>query len=243
MAFSTVHSVKDAEFIMQFDPPVFKVASIDVTYLDFLAELARFKKPIILSTGMSYLREIEEAIEVILKKNNEEIALLHCISCYPPEPENVNLRNIVTLKKAFGLPVGFSDHSPSNYMASASIVLGSCIIEKHVTLDRNMEGPDHPFALEPEGMKDLVLAVRGVEKSLGAYQRYLSDAELQSRIQIRRSIIARSKIKQGEMLSQEKLKIARPGTGIEPKNLRFLLGKRAKVDIDKEVVIKLDMLE
>ncbi|KAF0135269.1 MAG: N-acetylneuraminate synthase [Candidatus Saganbacteria bacterium] len=241
--FSTVHSIKDAEFIMQFDPPVFKIASIDVAYLDFLGELAKFKKPIILSTGMSYLREIEEAVETILRNGNDQIALLHCVSCYPPNPEVVNLKNIVTLIKTFGLPVGFSDHSPDNYMAMASIALGACIIEKHITLDRKMEGPDHPFALEPSGMQELVRAVREVEKSLGSYQRNLSQAELDARKIIRRSIVARCRINKGEQLSREKLKMTRPGTGIEPKNLGLIVGRKVKVDIDKEDVIQEGMLE
>ena len=178
-----------------------------------------------------------------MKSGNDQISLLHCVSCYPPKPEVVNLKNILTLKKAFDLPVGFSDHSPDNYMAIASVALGACIIEKHVTLDKNMEGPDHPFALDPEGMKELVASVREVEKALGSTERILSEEERESRIQIRRSIIARSKIEKGEALSHEKLKMARPGTGIEPKNLGFVIGKKAKVVIDKEDVIKLDMLE
>ena len=243
MAFSTVHSIKDAEFVMQFDPPAFKVASIDVTYFEFLEELAKFKKPVILSTGMSYLSEIEEAVETILRNGNDQIALLHCVSCYPPKPETVNLRNIEMLRKAFGLPTGFSDHSPNNYMALASMALGSCIIEKHVTLDRAMKGPDHPFALEPEMMRELAASVREVEAALGVCKRQLSEGELASRKQIRRSIVARNKIKRGEILSRANLKFTRPGTGIEPKNIQFIAGRKARTDIAQEDIITLDMVE
>jgi sialic acid synthase SpsE len=243
LPFSTVHSVKDAEFIMQFDPGVFKVASIDVSYLDFLAELAKFKKPIILSTGMSYFREIEEAVDIISRENNNQLALLHCVSCYPPQPEIINLRNIVTLSRVFDLPVGFSDHSPNNYSAFASVALGAAIIEKHITLDKNAGGPDHPFSLNPGGMRELIKGVKEIERSLGSFKRDLSESELEIRSQVRRSVVARDEIKEGEIISRSKLKFVRPGTGIEPKNLNFIVGRKAKVKIDKEEILQKDMLE
>jgi len=241
--FSTVHSVKDAEFIMQFSPPVFKVASIDVSYLDFLAGLAAFKKPIIISTGMHYLGEIEEAVQAVKKQGNDQLALLHCVSCYPPEPETVNLRNIEMLEKAFGVPVGFSDHSPDNYMDIAAVALGACIIEKHVTLDRTMKGVDHPFSLEPEGMKDLVEGVRQAEKAMGTYNRNLSAAELDSRQMVRRSIAARFDIKKGSVFNRENLKLVRPGTGLHPRYYEQILGRKAAVDIEKEDLITWDKIE
>ncbi|MFC1585760.1 N-acetylneuraminate synthase family protein [Fibrobacterota bacterium] len=240
---STVHSAKDAEFVMQFDPPAFKVASIDVSYLEFLRELAGFNKPIILSTGMSQLGEIEKAVQAILSEGNDKLTLLHCVSCYPPEPEIVNLRNIILLRKAFGLPVGFSDHHPENYLAASSIALGACILEKHITLDRNMEGPDHPFALEPEGIRELVVASREVEAALGSSQRSLSVREMESRKQIRRSIVARCDINPGELIKREMLKMSRPGTGIEPEQVNFIIGRKAQVLIEKDDVITMEMLD
>ena len=240
--FSTVHSVKDAEFIMQFNPPVFKVASIDVSYLDFLSGLAAFKKPIIISTGMHYLGEIEEAVQAVKKQGNDQVALLHCVSCYPPNPETVNLRNIVMLEKAFGVPVGFSDHSPDNYMDVAAVALGACIIEKHVTLDRTMKGVDHPFSLDPEGMKDLVKGVRMAEKAMGTFNRNLSAAELDSRQMVRRSIAARCDIKKGSVFNRENLKLVRPGTGLHPRYLEQILGRKAALDIEKENLITWEMI-
>ncbi|UCH93365.1 MAG: N-acetylneuraminate synthase family protein [Candidatus Aminicenantes bacterium] len=242
-AFSTVHSVKDAEFIMQFNPPVFKVASIDVSYLDFLKGLAAFNKPIILSTGMHYLGEIEEAVHAIRREGNDQLAVLHCVSCYPPKPETVNLRNIVMLEKAFDLPVGFSDHSPDNYMDIAAVALGACIIEKHVTLDRTMKGVDHPFSLEPDGMKYLVKGVREAEKALGTWGRNLSNEELGTRQMVRRSVAARFDIKRGDTFSRENLKLVRPGTGLHPRYLEQILGKKAAVDIKKEDLITWDMVK
>jgi sialic acid synthase SpsE len=242
-AFSTVHSVKDAGFIMQFNPPLFKVASIDVSYLDFLKGLAAFKKPIILSTGMHYLGEIEEAVHAVRQQGNDQLALLHCVSCYPPEPGTVNLKNIEMLAKAFDLPVGFSDHSPDNYMDVAAVALGACIIEKHVTLDRNMKGVDHPFSLEPDDMRDLVKGVRMAEKALGVYSRNLSTEEMGSRKMVRRSAAARFDIKKGEVFTRENLKLVRPGTGIHPGYFEQILGRRAAVDIGKEDLITWEMIE
>lgn len=241
--FSTVHSGRDAEFLTQFDPPVFKVASIDVTYLDFLADLAGFKRPIILSTGMHYLGEIEAAVETILAKGNDDLAILHCVSNYPPRPADVNLNNITMFRHAFGLPVGFSDHHPENFMDVAAVALGACIIEKHVTLDRTMLGPDHPFALDPHWMRDLVKSVRDTEAAMGSTKRVLSESELKSRVVTRRSFVAREDIKAGEPLTAGNIKLTRPGTGIHPKHKEQLIGRKAKVDIEKEVVISWDMLD
>jgi N,N'-diacetyllegionaminate synthase len=241
--FSTVHSVKDAEFIMQFDPPVFKVASIDVSYLDFIEGLAGFGKPIILSTGMHFLGEIEAAVDAVRRKGNNQLALLHCVSCYPPKPETVNLNNITTLRQAFDVPVGFSDHSPDNYMDVAAVALGACIIEKHVTLDRNMKGVDHPFSLEPDDMRDLVKGVRMAEKSLGSYSRQVSEDEMYSRKLVRRSVAARFDIQEGETFTRENLKLVRPGTGLHPKYYNGLLGKKASKRIEKEDLVTWEMVE
>ncbi|MCP5053732.1 MAG: hypothetical protein GY940_41585 [bacterium] len=241
--FSTVHSAKDAEFIMQFDPPLFKVASIDVTYLDFLADLAAFRKPIILSTGMHYLGEIEEAVETIYKKGNQDLALLHCVSNYPPRPGDVNLNNITMFQKAFELPVGFSDHHPENFMDVAAVALGACIIEKHVTMDRTLSGPDHPFALDPHWMRDLVKSVRDTEAAMGSYKRVLSESELKSRVMTRRSFLARRDIKAGETLTAENTKLTRPGTGIHPRYKEQVLGRKAKTGIGKEDIISWEMID
>lgn len=241
--FSTVHSARDAEFVMQFDPPVFKVASLDVTFFDFLSDLAGFGKPIILSTGMHYLGEIEEAVETILKKGNDQLALLHCVSVYPPKPEMVNLNNIPMLQQAFGLPVGFSDHHPANHMDVAAVALGACIIEKHVTLDRSLNGPDHPFALDPDAMYDLVKTVRDTEAAMGSFKRVLSPQEQISRVITRRSFVARTDIRKGELLTADNIKLTRPGTGIHPKYKDQVLGRKAAVDIEKETVIAPDMLQ
>ena len=235
--FSTVHSARDAEFVMQFDPPVFKVASLDVSYLDFLKDLAGFDRPIILSTGMHYLGEIETAIETIFNAGNSDLILLHCVSNYPPKPEDTNLNNIRMFQKAFEVPVGFSNHHPENYMDVAAVALGACVVEKHVTLDRTMVGADHPFALDPHWMRDLVKKLRETEKAMGSYKRVLSESESKSRQMARRSITARTDIKKGDTITNEKIKITRPGNGIHPKYKEQVLGRKVSTDIEKEDVI------
>lgn len=241
--FSTVHSIEDAEFISQFQPHLFKVASLDVSYTDFLSPLAHLQKPLFLSTGMHYHEEIEKAVETILSTGNQQLALLHCVSNYPPRPEEVNLRNLVMLREKFGQPVGFSDHHPENDLAVAAVTLGTCVIEKHVTLDKNARGPDHAFALDADGMQDLVKRVRKIEQALGSYDRVLSSAELKTRKQARRSCVARTRIGKGEVFTRDNVKLTRPGTGIHPRFLDKLLGNRAKMDISPEEIIAWEMVE
>lgn len=238
--FSTVHSQRDAEFVLEFDPPAFKVASIDVSNTDFLKSLAAFAKPVILSTGLHDEEEIGLAVETLRKAGNDQIVLLHCVSNYPPRPENLNLKNISMLNKMFFLPVGFSDHSPDNLSAAAAVALGACLVEKHITLDRKSRGPDHHFALNPEGMKDLVASVRRTEKMMGSHQRILSEDELAVREIARRSVVARTNIKKGEVFNRENLKLSRPGSGIHPRHLGRLIGRKAKTDIDAEDLLEWD---
>jgi sialic acid synthase SpsE len=241
--FSTAHSIDDVEFLMPFDPPMFKVASLDVSHLDFLEALATYRKPILLSTGMHHLEEIERAVKTIINAGNDRLVLLHCVSLYPPAPEDVNLRNIPMLHKTFGIPVGLSDHSSDNYTAVAAVALGACVVEKHVTLDRRFKGPDHSFALDPGGMTDLVDGIRAVEKSLGGHHRKLSKAELAARNLARRSIVAKASIAKGTVFTRENVKLSRPGSGLHPKHLESLLGRKAKIGIDKEELITWEMVD
>jgi sialic acid synthase SpsE len=236
-ALSTVHSVADAEFIMQFDPPALKVASLDVSHTDFLRGLGKFKKPVILSSGMHYNNEIQFAVKTLHDSGISEIILLHCVSAYPPSPASLNLNNIPMLRKATGHPVGFSDHTTGTWAAAAAVALGACLIEKHVTLDRRLKGPDHHFAFEPEMMKELIRVVRNTEKALGSHDRILSDEEAKARKLARRSLVASRQIRQGETLSRKNLKVSRPGSGIHPRQMDEIIGKRAIKTIEKEDLI------
>ena len=192
---------------------------------------------------MAYLSEVDETIRVLEKEGCDEVILLHCVSCYPPRPEDTNLRNITTLQKAFDVPVGYSDHSPENISAIAAVTLGATVVEKHITLDKNAHGPDHPFALEPKDMFNLVKSVREVEVGLGSSKRCLSAAELNSRIMVRRSIVAKELILKGEPITLNKIKFARPGTGITTNEFQYVDGRNAKVDIQAEEIVQWHMIE
>jgi N-acetylneuraminate synthase/N,N'-diacetyllegionaminate synthase len=192
---------------------------------------------------MHHVEEIQKGVEAIRESGNDQVILLHCVSNYPPAPENLNLRNIQMLRQTFGLPVGFSDHSRDNRAIPAAVALGACLVEKHITLDRTAAGPDHFFALDPQGMEDLVSRIRGTEKMMGSYRRILSEEELEARAVARRSIVARLPIKKGEELTSGNLKLSRPGSGLHPRHLEELLGKKARVDIGKEELIKREDLE
>ena len=240
---SAIHRPEDADFLLQYNLPVFKIASIDLHYHHLLKQLVKFGKPMIISTGMAYFSEIDETVRMLEDEGCDEIILLHCVSCYPPRPEDTNLRNITMLREAFDIPIGFSDHSEGIATTVAAITLGAVLIEKHITLDKTMKGPDHSFALEPVEMIQLVKAVREVESSLGSAKRILSETELEARKMIRRSIVAKVPVKIGERITLEKIKFARPGVGITTNEFKYVQGRRANQDICAEEIILWDMLK
>lgn len=235
--FSAVHRVEDIQFLLDIGSGVFKIASIDCNHLPLLREVAKVNLPMIISTGMARIEEVDETIKIINKIGNRKIAILHCVSCYPPKSEIINLKNIVMLKNRYHYPVGFSDHSVNNVFSVAAVAIGASIIEKHLTLDRKMEGPDHPFALEPLDMKELVISIREVERALGKEERILSRDELAARKMIRRSIVAKQNINKGEPITMAKIKFARPGTGISPNVFNRIEGRKAKKKIKAEAII------
>jgi N,N'-diacetyllegionaminate synthase len=238
-----IHRKEDAEFLLEFNLAAFKIASIDLHYHHLLKKLIPYQVPFIISTGMAFLSEIEETIRLLERKGCEEAILLHCVSCYPPRPEDTNLRNIITFQTAFEIQVGYSDHSPKIHTSIAAVTLGATVIEKHITLDKTTLGPDHHFALEPKEMIQLAEGIREVEASLGKTKRILSETELDARKMIRRSIVTKVKIKKGETLSIDKIKFARPGTGISPNEYEFIKNRRVNKDIQPEEIIKWEMLE
>lgn len=213
--------------------PAYKIPSGEITNFPLLRHIVRKKKPIILSTGMSTLDEIEEALKVIREEGAEEIILLHCISCYPARIEDMNLRVIETLRNTFELPVGLSDHTPSVTIPIAAVALGACVIEKHFTLDTNLPGPDHKASLEPQELTKMVKAIRDVEKAMGGGIKRPTKEEEENKKVARKSLIATRDIPAGTKLTEEMLVIKRPGTGIEPKHLEKIIGATAKVDIKR----------
>ena len=238
---SAIHREEDCKFLLQFKLPAIKIASIDLNYFHLLKKLIKFKLPMIVSTGMATSKEIEETYLNLRKWKQKQLALLHCVSVYPPKPENVNLKNILELKKKYKLPIGFSDHSSGTCTSVASIVLGSNIIEKHITLDKNYPGPDHPFAIEPDEMKRMVKEIREIESSLGSVKRILSKEEQKNKKMIRRSIIASKNIFKNEKVSLNNIKFARPGKGMPTNDFYKIDGKFAKKDILAETILNKKM--
>jgi N,N'-diacetyllegionaminate synthase len=223
--------------------PAFKVGSGEITNFPLLKYIARKKKPIILSTGMSILGEIEEALEVIREGGTEEIILLHCVSSYPAKVEDMNLKAMETLRYAFKLPVGLSDHSLGIIIPIAAVTLGACVIEKHFTLDKRLPGPDHQASLEPDELQKMVKAIREVEKAVGNGIKSPTEEEEKIKSVVRRSIVARVEISEGTLITEEMLDIKRPGTGVEPKYLNKVIGAVAKCRIEQDEPLTMNKLE
>jgi len=211
--------------------PAFKVASFELVHLPLLRHIARKGKPVILSTAMANLGEIEEAIAAILSGKNDQIILLHCAVGYPLKVENVNLAVLDTLKQAFPYPVGYSDHTLSIAVPIAAITRGAKIIEKHFTISRSLSGPDHPFALQPEELKAMIRGIREAEKAIGSPRKGVLNSELIHYQRGRRSIFATTDIAKGTIISENTLSILRPGIGLAPKYLHIVVGRKAQVNI------------
>jgi len=192
---------------------------------------------------MSKLGEVEDAIDVIRDEGVEDIVLLHCVTGYPVEPQDVNLRILQTLRCAFGLPVGFSDHTLSLTIPAVAFALGACVIEKHLTLDKNLPGPDHKASLEPDEFKKMVNSVREVEKALGDGIKRPTEKEEEIKKVVRKSIVAKEFIPGGVSLTENMLTFKRPGTGIEPRYVDFIIGRKTKQAIGKDELISMDKIE
>lgn len=240
--FSTPLDKESVESLFKLNVPVMKIASCDLTNLPLISYVAKLGLPIILSTGMANLGEIEEALDTIYSCNNKKVILLHCVSSYPAPIREVNLRVINTLSQIFQVPVGFSDHTRSISVPIASVALGARVIEKHLTLDKKMPGPDHKASSDPEEFRQIVKGIREVELALGSFTKKQTLSEEKIKKAMRRSIVARKKIPAGTKLTEEMLSIKRPGTGIPPKFFEILLGKTAKRDIPEDEVIRWDMI-
>lgn len=218
---------ESADFLDDLGVSAFKIPSGEITNIPLLRYIARKKKPVILSTGMATLGEIEEAVNIFLEQGSGEIILLHCVSSYPAKVEDINLNVITTLERTFGLPVGLSDHTTGITVPIAASALGACVIEKHFTLDRKLPGPDHRASLEPEELINMIEAVRDVEKALGDGIKTLTAEEEENKKLVRRSIVAKVDIAESEIIAEEMLETKRPAGGIEPKYLDKVIGKKA----------------
>ena len=218
-----------------------KIPSGEITNLPLLRYMTRFGKPVLLSTGMANLGEVESAIQVIEASGTPRqlITILHCTTEYPTPMEDVNLRAMVSMKQAFGVQVGYSDHTPGIEVAIAAAALGATVIEKHFTLDRNLPGPDHKASLEPHELKAMVNAIRNIEVALGDGIKQPSCSELINKPIARKSIVARREINVGELFSEDNLAAKRPGTGISPMFWDEIIGKIARRNFAVDELIEL----
>jgi N,N'-diacetyllegionaminate synthase len=239
---SSPFDTQSADLLATMDVPLFKVPSGEITNLPFLQHVARKGRPVILSTGMSTLGEVEEAVHVLQVAGASQVTLLHCVTEYPAPYAEVNLRAMQTLKTAFGLPVGYSDHTPGIDIAIAAVALGAEVIEKHFTLDRSLPGPDHAASLEPGELQQMVAAIRHVEAALGTGIKAPAPCELPNISVARKSVVAARALPAGHQLTTEDLDIKRPGNGLAPKLLPALIGRTLRADLDKDEVISWDHL-
>ena len=237
---STPFDSRSVDFLDELEIPAFKIASGEITNIPFLSYIACKKKPVILSTGMSTLEEVEKAEEALRQTHSAELVLLHCTSEYPAPPEDVNLRAMDTLYHRFKVPVGLSDHTLGSAIALAAVALGASVIEKHVTLDRSLPGPDHRTSLEPHELKALIKDIRSIEKALGNGEKKPSPTEVKTRLFARKSIVTSTRIKRGQFFTENNLTLKRPGTGVSPLQWDKVIGKKALRAFEKDELIEID---
>ena len=243
--FSTPFDATAVDFLEEMNVPAHKVASFEIVDIPLIQKIARTGKPMIMSTGMASLEEIDEAVQAARAAGAAgatQIALLKCTSAYPAAPEEMNLRTIPELSQRFGVPAGLSDHTMGVAVPVAAVALGACIIEKHLTLSRSEPGPDSAFSLEPHEFKAMVDAVRVAEKALGEVQFGCSPKETSSKT-FRRSLFVVRDVKRGEPFTAENLRSIRPGHGLHTRHMSEVLGQRARRDIERGTPLSWDLVE
>lgn len=235
---STPFSFREVDMLDALGVPCFKIASMDINHLPLLRYVGQKQKPVFLSTGMATMQEIHRAVDELFGVGCKTVALLHCVSLYPPDPQTLNLKNIPMLRDTFQVPVGFSDHTIGVSMPLAAIALGAHIVEKHFTLDRDMEGWDHWVSATPAELETIVMEGRSVSQALGGYQRIVTEREIDKRNSFRRRIVVRRALDAGAILTWDDLDYKRPGTGIHPDEAQYVVGRRLarSVEADHELV-------
>ena len=238
---STPFDLKAVDELESVGMPAYKIASFEITHLPLLEKAGKTGKPIILSTGMADISDIKDALDVIHKTGNKQVALLHCAINYPPRYEDLNLRAMDTMKETFQIPIGFSDHTLGITSDIAAVARGACVIEKHFTMDRKLKGPDHPFALEPQELKNMVRSIRDTEKSIGSSEKKRTESEEELYRIGRRSLVAACNISKGIKITREMLEVKRPGYGIAVKSMDELIGRIARKDIEEDDILQWEM--
>lgn len=236
---STPFDVESIDFLQELGIRFLKIPSGEITNFPYLRKIGQTGMPVIMSTGMSTLEEVGEAIRVLRGYGSNEISLLHCTTEYPAPLDSVNLRAMQAMAEAFNLPVGYSDHTSGIAVSVAAVAMGAVIIEKHFTLDRNMEGPDHKASLEPDELKAMVQSIRDVEMAMGTGEKGLSYSELKNVSVVRKSIVAKRAIRKGMLFSEDNLSVKRPGTGVNPMQWNKVIGLCAKRDYEEDEMIEL----
>ena len=236
---STPFDLESIEFLNTLDMPFWKIPSGEVTNFPYLVALAKTKKPVVMSTGMCSMHEISEAINVLKSNGTQDLKLLHCNTEYPTPFEDVNLTAMKTMRNAFNLEIGYSDHTKGIEVPIAAVALGATIIEKHFTLNRNMDGPDHKASLEPDELKEMITSIRNIEKAIGNGVKTPSGSEKKNITIARKSIIAKCNIKVGEILTTNNITVKRPGTGISPMLWNKVIGTRAIRDFKEDEMIEI----
>ena len=242
---STPYSIEEAKFLAEQNyVPFIKIASMEINNHKYLNDLGGLGKPLILSTGMSSIEEVSEALSIIEGAGNNQIIILHCVSIYPSTPNQINLNNILGLREKFpNYPIGFSDHTKGISIPIASVALGACLIEKHFTLNNEKIGLDNQMATEPSEMIQLVSSCKEVFESLGKHERILSDYEMEQRFKMRRSLVSNKSMKKGQIITENDISIKRPGDGIPPNKLNELIGNYLIEDIEEETQFTWDKLQ
>ncbi len=240
---STAFDLPSVDYLHSIGMKRWKIPSGEITNLPLLIKIAELHEPIIMSTGMSELSEVADAVRTLIEHGASDITLLHCTTEYPAPYEDVNLKAMETMRDAFDLPIGYSDHTRGLEIPVAAVARGACVIEKHFTLSREMEGPDHKASIEPDELKQMVDMIRHVEVSIGDGVKKVSASEAKNQDIARKSIIAARAIKAGDEFSEENVTTKRPGNGINPMRWFDLLGRKAKHDYEEDYLIEKDELD
>lgn len=240
--FSAADDEGSADLLDELGVEVIKIGSGELTNLPLLAHVAAKKKPVVLSTGMADMREVATAVATLEEAGCRSLVLLHCVSLYPAEPGDANLRAMDALAGAFGYPVGFSDHTLGDAVALAAVARGACMLEKHLTLDVSMDGPDHRMSLDPQAFRSLVASVRLVEQALGDGRKRPVSAELETRKAVRRVVVAARALPAGHVLKKADLALRRAGPGLPPAAIELVTGRRLRVDLAAGAPVELEAI-
>lgn len=236
---STAFDFESIDFLHNIGMGKWKIPSGEITNLPYLLKIAKLNQPVILSTGMSNIDEVKEAVKVLRENGTKDITLLHCTTEYPTPFGDVNLKAMLTIAKELELPFGYSDHTKGTEVSIAATALGASIIEKHFTLDKNMEGPDHKASLEPNELKSMIESIRNIEIAMGDGIKKPAASEIKNVEIVRKSIIAKHKIMEGELFTEENLTVKRPGSGISPMQWFEIIGTKSKRNFEEDELIEI----